>query len=116
MLTDIFKRDVTVERTAPGSYVDYVWVEGSVSSLTIRANVQPTPAEVLETLSEGYRNKDSYTLFTNTHLFTSVDNSSNPDVVLLYNRRYIVAKVAIWGNTSLSHYEIVVVEDESDVD
>lgn len=114
MLTDIFKRDVTVERTSPGAYIDYVWVEGNVTSFIIRANVQPTPAEVLETLSEGYRNKDSYTLFTNTHLFTSIDNNSNPDIVLLYGRRYIVAKVAIWGNTSLSHYEIVVVEDESD--
>ena len=114
MLTDIFKRNVTIERTGSGSYVNYIWVEGASSNLIIRANVQPTPAEVLETLPEGYRNKDSYTLFTNTHLFTSVDNNSNPDVVLLYNRRYIVAKVAIWENTSLSHYEIIVVEDESD--
>jgi hypothetical protein len=115
MLTDIFKRDVSVIRIGAGSYQNFVWVDGGQTSLTIRANVQPTPAEIMLTLPEGYRTKDSFILYTNTQLFTSEDNQNNPDVVLLYGKRFFVTKVEIWQNTILAHYEIVVVKEESDV-
>jgi hypothetical protein len=115
MLTEIFKRNVNVIRIGNGSYQNAVWIPGGESNFVIRANVQPTPAEVMETLPEGYRDKDAFTLYTNTELFTAEDNQSNPDIILLYGKRFFVAKKEIWQNTILSHYEIVVVKEELDV-
>jgi hypothetical protein len=115
MLTDIFKRDVSVIRKGDGSYQNFVWIDGADTNFTIRANVQPTPAEIMMTLPEGYRTKDSFVLYTNTRLLTSNDNKNNPDVVLLYGKRFFVTKVEVWQNTILEHYEIVVVKEESDV-
>ncbi len=115
MLTDIFKRNVNVVRKGAGSYQRGIWVDGININFTIKANVQPTPAEIMLTLPEGYRTKDSFMLYTNTHLYTAKKNLNNPDVVLLYNKRFFVAKVEIWQNTILSHYEVLVVKEESDV-
>lgn len=114
MLTDVFKRNVAVLRIAEGEYINGVWYDGDNIPFTIRASVHPTPAEVLETLPEGYRNRDSYTLYTNTRLYTSIDNKTTPDIVYLDDRKYLVAKILSWQNTILSHYEVVVVEDERD--
>jgi hypothetical protein len=112
MLTDIFKRDVDVIRTLPGYYQKGKWVNGEKKNFTIRANVQPTPAEVMEILPEGERTKSSYTLFTNTELFTVIENSNNYDRVLLDGTEFFVAKKEIWRNTILAHYEIIVVKRE----
>jgi hypothetical protein len=115
MLTDIFKRDVTVKHPGIGSYVAGVWVNGTETTFTIRANVQPVPAIVMETLPEGYRTKSAFILYTNTELLTAEDNNNNPDIVLLYGKRYFVTKKEIWQNTILAHYEIIVVKEEQDV-
>ncbi len=108
MLTNLFKRDVTVIRST-GNWINGYWVEGENETFIIKANVQPVPAIVMETLPEGYRNKSSFILYTNTELNTSEDNESIPDVVILYGKRYLVTKKEIWQNTILSHYEIIVV-------
>ena len=115
MLTNIFKREVTVVRKGDGSYQNFTWINGTDAQFTIRANVQPTPAEVMLTLPEGYRIRDAFTLYTNTQLRTSDTNQNNPDVVFLYGKRFFVTKVATWQNTILSHYEIIVVKEESNV-
>lgn len=114
MLTDVFKRNVACLRVAGGSYTSGYWTDGDNIPFTIQASVHPTPAEVLETLPEGYRNRASYTLYTNTRLYTASDNVSSPDFVYLDDRKYLVAKVLSWQNTTLSHYEIVIIEDERD--
>ena len=114
MLTDIFKRDVEVIRPGVGSYINGVWVNGLNTTLTIRANVQPVPAIVMETLPEGYRTRSAFILYTNSELFTSDDNNNNPDIVLLYGKRYFVTKKEIWQNTVIAHYEIIVVKEEKD--
>lgn len=115
MLTSIFKRDVEVIRRGDGSYVNYFWVNGADTNFTIKANVQPTPAEVMLTLLEGYRTSSAFTLYTNTELRTAEEGKHNPDVVMLYNKRFLVTKISTWQNTILAHYEIIVVKDGSDV-
>ena len=115
MLTSIFKRNVSVIRKGEGSYQDHVWQNGLDSNFIIRASVHPTPARVLETLPEGYRTKDSFTLYTNTRLISAEDNVNNPDIVILYDNKYLVAQIKRWDNSSLSHFEIVVTKDERDV-
>ncbi len=116
MLTNLFKRDVVVVRPGLGFYLDGVWVEGEEDIFTIKANVQPVPAEIMETLPEGYRTRSAFILYTNTELNTSEDNQNNPDFVFLYDKKYFVTKKEIWQNTLLSHYEIIVVKGEKDVD
>jgi hypothetical protein len=115
MLTDIFKRDVPVVRPGAGGFVNGVWQDGISSNFIIRANVQPVPAIVMETLPEGYRTKSAFMLYTNTELNTAEDNESTPDAVGLYGKKYLVTKKTIWRNTKLAHYEIVVVKEEKDV-
>ncbi len=115
MLTSIFKRNVSVIRKGVGYFVDHVWYDGVTSEFIIRASVHPTPARVLETLPEGYRTSDSFTLYTTTRLISAEDNTSNPDSVILYDNQYLVAQIRRWDNTVLSHFEIVVTKDERDV-
>jgi hypothetical protein len=116
MLTSVFKRNVSVIRKGEGVYIDHVWQDGVESEFVIRASVHPTPARVLNTLPEGYRTTDSFTLYTNTKLVSAEDNVNNPDTVILYNNRYLVAQIKTWDNTTLSHFEIIVTKDERDVD
>ncbi len=114
MLTDIFKRDVAVIRPGAGAYINGVWQQNTGSSFTIRANVQPVPAIVMETLPEGYRTKSAFILYTNTELNTAQEDLNNADIVQLYGEKYFVTKKEIWGNTNLAHYEIIVVKEDSD--
>lgn len=111
MLTNLFKRPVTVIRSSVGNWANGYWLKGDDITEIIMANVQPVPAIVMETLPEGYRTKSAFILYTNTELNTSQDDESTADVVLLYGDRYLVTKKEIWGNTLLSHYEIIVVKE-----
>lgn len=115
MLTDIFKSDVQVVRPGLGGYIDGVYLESPSQTFIIRADVQPAPATVMETLPEGYRTKSAYVLYTNTELFTSEDDLNNPDIVSLYGKRYFVTKKEIRDRTALKHYQIIVVKEEKDV-
>lgn len=115
MLTGIFKRNVSVIRKGEGAYIDGIWQDGIESNFIIRASVHPTPARVLETLPEGYRTSDSFTLYTTTRLISAENNTNNPDSVILYDNNYLVAQIKRWDNTVLSHFEIVVTKDERDV-
>jgi hypothetical protein len=115
MLTGIFKRNVSVIRKGEGAYIDHVWQDGIESDFVIRASVHPTPARVLETLPEGYRTSDSFTLYTTTRLISAEDNINNPDTVILYDNQYLVAQIKRWDNSVLSHFETVVTKDERDV-
>jgi hypothetical protein len=115
MLTDFFKSDVEIIRPGLGGYIDGVWLNSPSTTFIIRADVQPAPATVMDTLPEGYRTRSVYVLYTNTELFTSEDDLSNPDIVVLYGKRYFVTKKEIRDRTIISHYKIIVVKEEKDV-
>ena len=115
MLTNIFKRNVSVTRRGVGSYIDHIWYDGVNTQFVIRASVHPTPESVLKTLPEGYRTSDSFTLYTITNLISAEYDTNNPDTVVLYNKNYLVARIRKWDNSTLSHYEIIVTKDERDV-
>jgi len=81
MMFDVFRRDLQVIRSGLGSYEQGMWREGTAEdAFYIKASVQATDAEVLETLPEGYRTRESYTLFTDSKLQTSVVGKYNPDM------------------------------------
>lgn len=113
---DAFRRELQVIRETEGSYINGYFVAGDLEFITIRGSIDPTPAEVMSNLPEGYRTRDSYTIYTDTMLRTSVKNKTNPDIVIIDDEKYIVIKVAHWGNTILKHYEVIVVKEDLDAD
>lgn len=115
---DTFKRDLQVERRDNGHWDTGtgLFIKGGITTFTIKASVDPTPAEVMLTLPEGFRNRETYTLYTDTQLLTAKPNGNISDVVLLEEDRYRVIKVAHWANTILNHFEIIVSKEDIDVD
>ena len=115
MLSNLFKRPLEYIRRS-GAFINGVWITIEEAPEIFMGNVQPLPAIVMETLPEGYRTRSAFIIYTNTELNTSEEDQNNADIVLLYGKRYFVAKKEIWQNTVLSHYEIIVVKEEKDVD
>jgi len=117
MIPNIFKKQIQVFRKQPGYYVKDVdsqnlglWQDGQETFFNIQASVQPAPGEITQILPEGYRNKSSYLIYTDTELFCSEENETNPDIVILFNREYLILKKKIFDMTYLSHYELIAVE------
>ena len=106
MLTNIFKRDLTVTRTT-GSFVNRKWV-GNTETFTIKASVHALSSQEMELYPEGYRDQMAYNLYTNSELKTSIQGSKTPDVVRIDNYNYQVMRVENWRNTALSHYKVTV--------
>lgn len=113
MIFEVFRHDVPVVRKTGGSYVGPLWVEGVGSTFTIKASVQPTSYGKMELLPEGYRDKQSYTLYTDTELFTDIPGG-DPDTVIIEALRYLVVKTQRWQNGIISHFEIIVVKEDKD--
>lgn len=121
MLLEIFQRHVEVIRKSEGHFIqdpsspDFgSWQEGESQTFLIKANVQPAPAEEVELLPEGYRNKSSYLLITATELFCAEENKTNADIVILYNKKHIILKKKKYETTYLSHYELIAVKMDID--
>jgi hypothetical protein len=113
MLTNIFKKDITVIRKT-GAFINRRWVEGLADTFTIKASVHPISIEEMHLFPEGFRDRMAYVLYTNTELKTSKPNNKNPDVVVLNDDKYQVIRVEKWDNTPLSHYRLTVVKVDSD--
>lgn len=109
---EVFRKSLQLTRSNDGYYDGPLWVEGNDDIFIILASVQPTPAEVLQTLDEGYRTKDTYTLYTDFECKTSKSEIKKPDFVTINNEKYIVVKVSQWQNNVVNHYQVVVVKEE----
>jgi hypothetical protein len=105
-----------VKRRAEGHYDNGLWIEGQEQQITIRGSLQPTEAEVLETLPEGYRTRENYTLYTEVELFTSETNKTNPDVVMVDGEKYQVVKVIKWRDITIPYFECLIVRENIDAD
>jgi hypothetical protein len=117
MIPNIFKKQIQVIRKQPGYYEQDInspnlglWQNGQEISFTIQASVQPAPGEITQILPEGYRNKSSYLIYTDTELFCSEEDETNPDIVILYNKKYFILKKKIYDMTYLSHFELIAVQ------
>ena len=111
---NVFRKDLVVIRKN-GSFVDGIFIEEVPTIFDIKASVQMTEAEVLQTLPEGYRTLESYTLYTDKELKTANEGVSNPDIVIIDGKYFNVVKVSPWKNGLLEHFEIVVVKENIDV-
>lgn len=115
---DTFKRNLTVERYFNGSWNEETgyFDKGNIVQIVIKASVDPTPADVMLTLPEGYRDTESYTLYTDTELKLAKAKGNISDIVLMNGGRYRVIKVSHWNNTILKHYEVIISKEDVDVD
>ena len=98
--------DYTVKRYASGSYVDGRWVEGSETELTIKTSVQPLNGKELEALPEGRREKSSYKGYTSLYMQT-VQNSENPDRIVIDGDEYEIFTVENWQSNIINHYKFI---------
>jgi len=98
------KRELLVTRKSEGVYFEGEWLEGQDNNFVIKASVQGTNAQTLQALPEGYRIRETYTLYTNTELLLG-------DKVLINNEEFLVIKVTPYRHfKTTSHYQAVVVK------
>lgn len=105
---EIFRQPITLQRLSPGSYVNGLWVEGTLTTSTITASIQPLSGEELMSLPEERRVKKTYKIFTSSQLFTVRDRNKNPDRLIIFGDTYEVYEVFPWLNNIISHYEAYV--------
>jgi len=101
---------LVVTRYAAGSYVAGLWSEGATSTLTIRAFVEPAPAESMQALPEARRTTQGILVVTTTELLTADEiNHKNADRIAYAGMSFEVATVDRLGHFKLAeaHYEIL---------
>ncbi|MGI4775349.1 MAG: hypothetical protein ACRYE9_00180 [Janthinobacterium lividum] len=103
---DVFRRELLVIRQTAGHYCEGLWQQSFSYSFTIKASVQGSEAETLQSLPEGYRTSENYTLYTDTKLHAA------KDIVVIEGKEFLVIKVTPWQHfATTSHYEVVVTKD-----
>ena len=65
-LVAIGKVCLTIQRSAPGTYVGGRYVEATPTQITLWANVQPASPNDMKLLAEGERNAQTLKLYTKT--------------------------------------------------
>lgn len=69
-------------------------------TLDIRASVQPANGKVMQALPENRRDIETYSLFSNTTLFTG-------DIVQINSMDYEIQAVESWQNNVINHNQYV---------
>lgn len=86
----------TVSRSASGSYgASGRYTEGSPSSFSIVASVQPLGGRDLQRLPEGMQTKELLSIYTSTELKTE-SSGHTPDIVTINGEQYQVQEVERW--------------------
>lgn len=112
---EIFRQPITLQRLSAGSYVNGLWVEGTITTSIITASIQPMSGEELQSLPEERRVKKNYKLFTASQLLTVQNPTKNPDRVIIFGELYEVYQVFPWLNNIISHYEAYVSKVDTDI-
>lgn len=90
---------ISVERYPAGSYstTTGLWTQGTATTLTLDAVVQPAGPRETEQLPENERTKEALQVFTLEALQTSrVPGQIESDIVLFAGKRWKVMKVEDW--------------------
>lgn len=95
----------TVTRRAAGAYASGIWADGSTSTFSITAHVQPVTGRDLKTLPEGQRAEDSRIVYTTTELRAT---AGGPDSISIGGEAYEVTRVETWSGLGGTHYRAIV--------
>lgn len=101
-----FRKPYTIQRTAPGSYVNGEWVEGVVSDVPITATIQPVSDQDLINFPAGTRSSDLVKIYTDADLFTVEDMGANqqPDRIDWFGHTYEITSKSIRQMNVINHY------------
>ena len=101
----------TWRRFAAGSAgTDGRFVEGSITTSTLRGSLQPATGDDLQTLPEGDRTKRVRVLYTATALRTvSQADRTSADQVTVDGDWFEVREVQPYGTTALAHTRAILV-------
>lgn len=94
---------VTVERQAPGSYVDGIYVPGAITTFKTICSVQQPNDKQLQSLSEGDRSNDPRLFIAKKELRTTRDkDNQQADIVLYKGNRYRIISDGDWTDYGYS--------------
>lgn len=104
------RQSLTVTRYAGGSKVNGKWVEGTPSTFTINASVQPLTPKEIELLPEGRRaSGENYKLYADpSPILKTVSGDENPDKISIYSQDFEVFSIERWENSIISHIKYIV--------
>lgn len=112
-ITPQFKLTHTVpatrRRTAVGSYVSGVWVDGVSSDTTIQINIQPMRGYELMSLPESDRSKELVKFYTTAEVRGIAEGSPStpPDLIVWDGKTFEVAKTSIYKMGVLNHTKVI---------
>ena len=115
-----FNTNVEILRTTAGQYDDDgVWQEGTQSSMSVIANVQPLNAreteQYTEVLAGGNRTIGMVKIYTNAILLTDAQmTGQKADILLWLGKRYKIAMAEEWQSNIISHFRYIGVEVNQD--
>ena len=94
--------EITLTRRAEGVYNEDTgyYEEGSLTTETINANVQPLTGKEIEQLAEADRTKQHKKIFTE---YAIQDN----DIIIYKNIKYEVQSVEDWSSYCTNHYSAI---------
>lgn len=90
----------TVTRRAPDTRVQGRTVEGSESTFSIVASVQPVSGRELRDLPEGERGDETIVIYT----VTEVRSGANPDEIEVDGSRFVIVKCERWKSFGAQHF------------
>ncbi|OQY32031.1 MAG: hypothetical protein B6241_12455 [Spirochaetaceae bacterium 4572_59] len=112
----ILKDRILVTRKS-GHWEGNRWVnDSSKEPVPMRASVQPSPGDGMDSSEEGRRRKSEISITTKKPLYAS-DKNRNADIVEWNNEKYEIKTVKPWGTgTRLAHYKALAesLEDHAD--
>lgn len=115
-----FNTNVEILRTTTGQYDDDgVWQEGTQSSLSVIANVQPLNTREIEQytqiLAGGNRTISMVKVYTNAILLTDAQmTGQTADILVWRGKHYKIAMQEEWQSNIISHFRYIGVEVNQD--
>ena len=115
-----FNTNVEILRTTTGQYDDDgVWQEGTQSSLSVIANVQPLNAretdQYTQILAGGNRTISLVKVYTNAMLLTDVQmTGQKADILVWRGKHYKIAMQEEWQSNIISRFRYIGVEVNQD--
>lgn len=108
-----FRKPQTIKRTVAGAYVNGVFVEGSESTITISASVQPVSGQDMVAVPEGRRASDMVKLYTDSDLFCQGDAGSgqSPDRLVWRGKEYEIYTKDVCQMSVINHYKYYAVKE-----
>lgn len=103
-----FRQTINARRLNAGTLVRGRWVpNGTPTTFTITASVQPLKPNEVESLPEGRRNSKVFRIYTCADL-QDMQVTESPDQVQLFGEWYEVTAKAPWQNSVINHFKYIV--------